>query len=109
MLTAGPSSPPLGALPPEISLAAKNRPGWLRAASTPLCSPRLGLMASQYHRTQAPPCHRAHLRTCRRAWRLVVLATQKASNWWGLTGRQKRVFRARAGRENRHEGGYIFG
>jgi predicted Zn-dependent protease len=27
----------------------------------------------------------------------------------GLIGRQKRVFRARAGREKRHESGHIFG
>jgi hypothetical protein len=36
----------------------------------------LSWTASQYHRTQAPPFHLAHLRTSRRTWRLVVLATQ---------------------------------
>ena len=33
---------------------------------------RVSCFASQYHCTQVPPFHRAHLRT----WRLVVLATQ---------------------------------
>jgi hypothetical protein len=39
---------------------------------------REGLIVTrnQCHRTQTPPCHRAHLRTSRRVWRMVVLATQ---------------------------------
>jgi hypothetical protein len=32
--------------------------------------------SGQPYMTQTPPCHRAHLRTARRAWRVAALDTQ---------------------------------
>ena len=60
---------------PGIFARCKNLPGRLRAERSSV-PPRLRSVASQKYRTQTFAFHRAHLRTSRRTWRLVVLATQ---------------------------------
>jgi hypothetical protein len=50
--------------------------GEVKSVRMPLSSFPAGSVASQKYRTQTPAFHRAHLRTSRRTWRLVVRATQ---------------------------------
>jgi hypothetical protein len=48
-----------------------------RRPSAPICDgPDAGSVVFHWYRAQVPPDHRTHLRTARRVWRMVVLATQ---------------------------------
>jgi hypothetical protein len=53
-----------------VGLHANPRP---KLASGLLWTNQFGGVHS--YKAQAPPCHRTHLRTARRVWRMVVLAT----------------------------------